>query len=492
MKTAISLSFICLLTLVSSAQNPQDYNQFIRHEMDVWNVPGAAVAVMHGDSCLYQGCFGDAGTERGEAVGNQTCFSLASVSKSFTSLITAMMVSEGRFSWDTPVNEIMPDFQMQDEWIESHLTVQDLLSHRTGISRYNLLRDNLSGASDELLKRVAHLPLSGGFRERMTYSNFNYMVLGKLLEHVSDSTWEQLVESRIFTPLGMTNSHTFLADAVENDKAASPHLIYEDSTGPEKLDYHYEKSLDAAGNIVSCLDDMKAYLSYHLTGHTPDGEVLLDERSRSHLYQPVIPARISRETEKGDDLYASGWFVTHYKGRRMIHHGGVLYGYSAFVAFLSEKNTGIVIMTNLNGGIPFTSVVSRYVFDDVLDEGHTDWSARFQKRMEAVKAYYAGLQTEKADEEIVADSLKPSAYAGVYENPAYGRLELLEKEGRLCATLKAYQTDIKHNNEHSYMLVHPVNEQEFHMKFYFDEGEVAGFKADFERGVEAFDFRKTL
>lgn len=487
MKSSFLLILLAPIYALSQI-NQSEFDQFIQSEAEKWNIPGASVALVSSDSILYEFTYGYSDVENTIPVHRETCFGLASATKPFTSLLWSILFDKDGLSPSTKVNEIMPDFKMSNEYVTENLKLVDLLSHRTGLSRHNMLRDNLSTTMSDFMQRMEHLPLTGDFRDRLSYSNLNYMILTGLIENYTKKKWQKLLEENIFQPLEMDNTYCNILDIdVSKIDIAIPSIIFDDSIGVEYLDLHYEPLLTGAGNLVSDLDDMEKWAMYQLSGKSADNSQLIHARTKAGMYYPVIPSYTSRNKELGDENYALGWFVTHYKGHKHIHHGGVLYGHTSLVSFLPDDDLAVVVLCNLNGATHFTSIISRYLYDKALKLEQTDWSTQFEERFDAIKAYYAKQKQEGIVD--IPDTNDLTEYIGNFAHPAYGKIKVKVIKNELFMVLCAYEVPLKHITESTYHLVHPVNHAEY--PIVFNTNEDVFFTADFERGLPPFTFHKT-
>jgi CubicO group peptidase (beta-lactamase class C family) len=139
-------------------------DEYIARALPQWEVPGLAIAVVRNDSVIHARGFGVRELGRPGAVDENTLFAIASTTKAMTAAALGMLVDEDRLEWDDRVAEHLPSYRLADPFIAHQLTVRDLLTHRSGISR----SDNLwiAGPFDrsEVLRRARYLPATSGFR----------------------------------------------------------------------------------------------------------------------------------------------------------------------------------------------------------------------------------------------------------------------------------------------------------------------------------------
>ncbi|MEM6797168.1 MAG: serine hydrolase domain-containing protein, partial [Acidobacteriota bacterium] len=164
----------------------------IERAVEAFGVPGMALAVVRGDEVIYARGFGLRDREKELPMTADTLFPIGSSTKAMTATVLAMQVEEGKLSWDEPVTRFLPTFRLEDPAITARVTPRDLMSHRTGMPRHELLwYSGLEIDRGELVSRLEHLELTGGLREGFQYNNLMVMTAGYLSGRLDDGTWEE-------------------------------------------------------------------------------------------------------------------------------------------------------------------------------------------------------------------------------------------------------------------------------------------------------------
>jgi CubicO group peptidase (beta-lactamase class C family) len=231
-----------------------DLDQYIEDARQSWPCPGVAVSIVKGDSVLHQNVYGLRDIENQLPMTEDTRFAMASVTKSFTAMSVALLVDEGKLEWDKPVREYMPEFILDDPYATQHVTVRDMLSHRTGLPRHDFAALRLDISRAAFIRRMKYLKFNATFREKFQYNNLMYYAAAYLVERIAGIKWEDFVRERIFTPLGMTASNlqpeppqagqfNALGYRVDRDEAGAPKGLIPMPFGP-----HTELSPGAAGS----------------------------------------------------------------------------------------------------------------------------------------------------------------------------------------------------------------------------------------------------
>jgi CubicO group peptidase (beta-lactamase class C family) len=185
---------------------------YIAAAMRRWEVPGLAIAaVKDGEVVLARG-YGVCEVGGDRRVVEGTVFDIASCAKAFTSASLALMVDQGKVHWDDPVVQHLPECRFPDPYMTRHATLRDLLCHRTGLQRGDLLTGRGDMGRGELVRRIRFLEAEAPFRTKDSYSNLMYVALGEVVARVAGRPWEEVVTDDLLRPLGMHTTSTSLAE----------------------------------------------------------------------------------------------------------------------------------------------------------------------------------------------------------------------------------------------------------------------------------------
>jgi len=146
----------------------REIEQTVHRAMDAFGAPGMAVGVVRHGETLYAAGFGVLELGRPDPVDTRTLFRIASASKAFTTAALAVLVEQGRTAWDARVVDHIPEFRMADPWVTAHLSVSDLLAHRSGLAPHagDLLLWPVPNdfTTADIIGALRHFPLERGFR----------------------------------------------------------------------------------------------------------------------------------------------------------------------------------------------------------------------------------------------------------------------------------------------------------------------------------------
>jgi beta-lactamase class C len=337
------------------------------------HVVGMAIAVVHRGEVVSARGYGVADATTRAPVGERTVFRLASLSKGLAASCMALLVRDGYFGWDDPVQPLVPAFELSDRFAAPRVTVRDLLSHRVGLP-YNALDRVLE--KDEpyplLVYRLRELPLTCSPGDCYAYQNIAFSLSGDVAFATTGRFYTYEVERRLFHPLGMLDA-TFGRDALEaNPDHASPHVRAARNYLPVRPKETYYRVMPAAGANAS-ITDMAQWLLAQL-GHHPD---VLPVEVLEELHAPEVstPGEIRsipwRRERVREAQYALGFRVYDYQGHRMLFHGGAVQGYRGMLALLPGHDLGVVVLWNNESAVP-SGLVPDF-FDRYLGLPAADW-----------------------------------------------------------------------------------------------------------------------
>jgi CubicO group peptidase (beta-lactamase class C family) len=453
----LKLLFVALLTTVFSATAAAEdrfdgADAYVSEVIQKWEIPGLAIAVVKDGQVVVARGYGVCEIGMQRPVTKDTVFSIASCTKSFTSACIGMLVEEDKLNWDDPVRKHLPEFELSDPYVTEHVTLRDLLCHRTGLVRGDLLFVKGDLPREEILRRVKFLGQAAPFRTKVTYNNVMYAELGEVITRTSGNSWEQFVQRRIFEPLGM-ESATIRRLEVPAEKLATRHRRYEGKVQPLRTPIRDELCAPAGAIHASALD-MAQWLKLHLQEGEWDGRRLLKAETvrEMHAMHQSIPI----QARPGANVYSSkivgtglGWFVRDYRGRKVVAHGG---GWGADMVLVPEERLGVIVLSNLDHNL-VVQMISLDMLDAFLVGPEHAWTKGEKwehwltiggpDHMERARA------AQKADLEKnrrldTRPSLPLDRYAADYESELYGLLAVRRVGDRLHVRFGDHSADLAH------------------------------------------------
>jgi beta-lactamase class C len=329
---------------------PPPVRKFVRYmeqELDSIETVGAAYTIVHQGRVIYSGTYGVREQGSQMKVDEHTLFRLASVSKGFAGVLASMLEQDGYFSLDDPVVEHYPGFMLKDSVSTADLTILNLLSHTSGLVPYAF--DNLVEADQDLptiIGRLNEVDISAPPGELYGYQNVLFSMLDPIASSATGISYPDLLNERIFLPLGMTDASAGPVDPQRNPNMAKPHVLTRNGYVALQSDQGYYNVLPAAG-VNASISDMGQWL-IALLGYRPEWitDSILSRITTPVIYTP-LKWRYTRYWKPFRERYYSlGWRIYQYQGRKIMYHGGYIRGYRAEIAFCPSENVGIAFMEN--------------------------------------------------------------------------------------------------------------------------------------------------
>ena len=386
--------------------------------LDKTAVPGIAVGVVVGDEVVYLKGYGvrEAGTDL--AVDTDTIFQIASVSKPFASTAVAALVGDGGITWDSHIADLDPGFRMVDPWVTREVTLRDAFSHRTGMpGQAGDLLEDLGYDRDEILRRFRYLQPTGMFRASYAYTNFMLTEAAVAAAMSAGMSWEDLITTRVFAPLGMTRTSPREADFYAAENHAVIHVITDGVATPR-----YQRHPDAqspAGGMSSTVRDMANWMVLQLNDGMFEGKQVVDAAALAATHEPQIVKGKARDGRAS--FYGLGYNVDYGPDGlvRVSHAGAFFTGVRTDVTFLPGEKLGIVVLTNA-----FPTGAPEAITNAFLDTLHLGAPQEdYLGLYEPIFAAMLETPAYPAPAEPVA-AMPAAAYAGVYANDYYGDAEV--------------------------------------------------------------------
>lgn len=472
-----------------------DFDKFVEAELKKWNTPGIAITVVKDGKVILKRGYGFRDTEKKLPMTELTVQPIASVTKSFTVASLATLVRDGKMSWDKPVRDYIPDFKLFNDYSTMNVTPRDLVTHRTGLPRHDSSWFNATATREELYKRIQHLEPSAQLRTTWQYNNFMYMTAGYMGGRIAGTEWETLVGNSIFKPLGMMNS-TFTIDDMMKAQHVGRGYKWDEKENAVAIPYRGLTAMGPTGSINSNMEDMSRYLRMYLNGGTFEGRTVLNRSDIIEITNPqMVMSDDRRFTEISSTQYGMGFFLTHYRGERLVHHGGNMPGSSSLLSFMPQKGIGVFTTANISvSRLP--AIVTYAIYDRLLKLTPVDWSARFWDMKEKNKASEQEAKRQKLSPQKVGTKPAHSldTYTGDYMHPGYGTMSITEKNGVLTGTLNGLSSTFPHFHYEVFQAPRDeLNELLSETKITFVtnlDGEVDALRVALENSVKPIEFAR--
>ena len=465
----MALAFLCVLAITAplSAQAPaaaqraqesaisdklHGFDSYMEQVLKEWNTPGIGVGIVVNDRMVFAKGYGYRDYEKKLPFTPTTLCQIASNSKLFTAVAAGMLVEEGKLTWDKPVRESVPTIQFYNDQLNNNVTLRDMLSHRTGVTRHDLIWFKSPFTRKELFEKLKYLEPQEPMRETFLYNNLMFSAVGYIIELKSGKTWEQFVRERILAPLEMNATAYTISDMTPHPDHGVPFCEKRDSFELYKTPYYEDtEGVAPAGGIISNVDELSHWLIALMNEGKYNGKQILPVSVLNATLKPALGLPNTLGESQGfwellNPAYGMGRWTASYRGRLITFHGGDLPGFHSQVSFMPNDRIGVIVFVIGDHCAPLHNVISYHVYERLLGMDQTPWSQRrLQQRLASKKACTAARAKAGVDR---VPNTKPSHtlanYTGEYENPAYGILKIGLKSDALQFGFHEFQFPLSH------------------------------------------------
>jgi CubicO group peptidase (beta-lactamase class C family) len=374
-----------------------------------------------------------------------TMFYIASSTKSFTALAASMLDKEGKIKFADPAVKYAAGIKFKTP-IPEKITIRDLLTHTSGLRNDPLVhRTAFSGQIDPTeISRVfadgttVHEPSLGTY----LYTNLGYNIYGILLEHSLKKKWQDLLQERIFDPIGMKHTTAYISRARSRKwTVAAPYVF--DSESAKTIRSVLEKkdnNMQAAGGIFASINDLGRWLNMNMNDGKLSGKQVIPADLVRAAHTGYTKTMRDAPPFTGDGEYGLGWQIGRYRNEKVIYHHGGFTGYSSHVSYLPDRKIAVAVVTNSDAvGSRTGHLLATYAYDWWL--GVENLEAEYDKQLLALFDAYerrkmashaSALERSKRTWQLS----KPFAdYAGKYSNDMLGMIEIVAQEKSLLVRL---------------------------------------------------------
>lgn len=314
---------------------------YVEARLERGRIPGAALAIVHGDSILHIETFGIAGPS-GLSVSPTTPFILGSTTKSVTATAVMVLVEAGMIGLDARVTEYLPWFRTTDQDASTRITVRHLLTHTSGLSeavgRTRLADgDTTALALERHVRALSRVHLTSEPGSAFDYSNANYSILGRIIQEVSGQSFESVIQETILDPLNMSSSFTSQSEAELAGLATGYRFWFGYPRAAPSMPF--VRGVAPAGYLISSVNDMARYLIFHIDSGMVAGIRLVTTDGMETLHRPAA-------TMTSDLSYGMGWVIQSEGEDKTIWHNGGLPNFYSFLGWIPDRRLGVVFLAN--------------------------------------------------------------------------------------------------------------------------------------------------
>lgn len=394
---------------------PQIHELFKEHIVNR-NIPGVAYGIVVDGDLVIESSLGFMQLEDSMKATTESCFRIASMSKSFTAMAILKLRDDGKLSLNDPVVKHIPEFSHVEYLTEDSPTIdiENLLTMTAGFPEDNPWGDRQLDESDQMLMDLmSNTPsMSNPPSYQFEYSNTGFALLGNIITRVSGMPYQQYIRENILLPLGMNETYYEFEDIPE-DKLVHGYRWEDEQWKPEPM--LHDGAFGAMGGMITTIKDFGRYVSFHLSAWPPrsdpdDGPV--KRSSLREMHNPQFARLYANATDVNGDTCAimSGYgyglgIANDCHGLRWVSHGGALPGFGSNYVFFPEYGIGLMAFGNLTYTTPWPlSQIRKLIFDqDSLEPRQLPPSEILLTRQQQVADLIQNWN-EDLEEEILAEN----------------------------------------------------------------------------------------
>ncbi len=467
------LSTILLLSLSAVSQeinikkSLSGFDKYMESALKDWNAPGVGVAVIHGSELVFVKGYGFRDYGKKLPVTKNTLFQIASNTKLFTTVAAGMLVEEGVFTWDQPFKESVPELEFYNDLLNTQVTLRDMLGHKTGISRHDMIWFQSDFNRKELFDRMKFLEPSKPIRQDFIYNNLMYTSVGYAIELRTGKTWEEYIREKLFKPLEMNTTVFSIEEMQKSDDHGVPYSEKRDTTLLYQIPLKEDGAgVGPAGSIITNLEELSHWVMAIMNDGKYKDKQVFSKTIIDETMKPGIGFKNQSLEDKGYDeilnsVYGMGRGIAIYKGHVLTNHGGAMPGFHSQVIIMPYDDIGIITFSIGDHAASLGNTIVGYnLVDRLLGLEQTDWNGRLLKDYKERKVLGRQARGQEGFDRV-ADTKPTHAiedYVGTFANEAYGEFKVDYKQDSLFFNFR--RTELPLTNYH-YNRFDTPNDEDF-------------------------------
>lgn len=428
------------------------FDAYMAAVMKDWNVPGIGVGIVVKHKLVFAKGYGYRDWGKKTPFTPTTAQPIASNTKLFTSVAAGILADEGKLDLDKPLREFVPAVHFYNEELDRSITMHDMLSHRTGITRHDLIWYKSDFTQQQLFERLKYLEPSQPPRTTFLYNNMLYSGAGYAIELLSGMPWESFVRQRILAPLGMTHTSFSIEEMLKEPEPGVPYTERRDGNDLYRVPYYSDAiGLAPAGAINSTIVDMSKWLIALMNGGRIDGRQIIPASVLKQTLAPSIALPNTGLEVRGygellNSAYGMGRWTASYRGHLLAYHGGDLPGFHSQISMMPEDSIGVIVFVIGNHDAPLYNVVSYDIYERLLGLSLTPWSERLNSIRLKDKAADTKSRTTAGSGRVAGThpSHPIGDYVGEFEHPAYGVMTIAKGDTSLTFDFHKIKLPLSH------------------------------------------------
>lgn len=412
--------------------------------MEAYKAIGLSVAIVEHEEILFNKSFGYRDLENKKPITENTVFPIASCSKAFTATLLGMLEAENKLRFtDRPATHI-PNLQFNTAEMNASISIADLLSHKSGLGQLNgtlvLFPEN---NRLKIMEKLKYIKPEGKVKESSIYSNMAYTVAGTIIENITNRSWEENMQHKIFSPLKMNHSFTSLGQAKHTGNFSLGYGLFQNEIKKVNFEEYYDYK--PAGGIRSTSKD----LAHWMLAWINEGQF---ENTQVIPKSFIKNSRKFHNSRDGNDEpnlflqgYGLGWKVEARDGEFRVQHGGNTSGFTTLVVIYPFKKFGITILTNQDDSI------LPYIIADIIQNRLLNKKS-VNNYPVVVQDIYQSSEIKKSLNNEKPPSKSLASFVGEYEHNGYGKIKIVLEDDNLHAIFPTYKFFLEHLHDDVFVM----------------------------------------
>ncbi|RGP78637.1 penicillin-binding [Fusarium longipes] len=431
-----SFTLICV-TAQANVRSPftKEFDNFVTETLDDWKVPGLSIAVIDRNQVFAKG-YGFSVLPDQPAT-PETLWYAFSTTKAQTAATLADLIDSGKYpalanGWSTRISSIIhDDFVLQDSWATEHITLDDAISHRTGMAAHDKACTGVVNGKEvkpkDIVRNLRNLPITNEPRVKYAYGNAMYITVSHIIETITGKWLGDVMKELIWAPLGMNTTFFDLQDANHAPNQLASGCYWDRKEGRYgEVPAMNVTQLSGAGAVFSTVLDYAKWLKCLLHEAPP-----FSKDVHRDIQAPRMIVSAHSDGSRDIITYGLGWTRILFKGHAVYYHSGGGHAFGAQAYWLPDIGYGIVAFANT----AFTSnavedvLVWKLIQDrlEVPENERVDVKSQYQKMEkelsptpdESVNILYP----ERPDPPL-PPTVNITELEGTYDGPGYGKITL--------------------------------------------------------------------
>jgi CubicO group peptidase (beta-lactamase class C family)/D-alanyl-D-alanine dipeptidase len=325
--------------------------RLVAHEMRDKGLSALSIALVDDQKLVWEKGFGYANPVDSAPVTASTIYRVGSVSKLFTDIAIMQLVERGVLELDAPVSRYLPGFAPRNTF-GGTITLRQLMSHRAGLVREPPVGNYFDASAPSLARTVGSLDSTAIVYEpgtRTKYSNAGIAVVGYVLEATQREPFARYVKRSVLDPLGMRHSYFDRDPSIAGEVAGASMWTYDHRVFPAP---EFELGMAPAGSMYSTVSDLARFMSAAFAGGRGVNGHMLRRETLEEMWRP----QFVRPGESG--RFGIGFILSTLEGRRVVGHGGAIYGFATQLAMMPDDKLGVAVVTTMDGANAVTDRIA--------------------------------------------------------------------------------------------------------------------------------------